>query len=170
MSRILIAEVAELASSGGSVAGLKLAAFSTANYVGLAECYFAAYSPERASVSLAEAKTELRARLKGDHGQVLPGASPTALLGGQVIGSVQVVQRSIWDPQVVHPCVIALFVHPDHRGMGIATALLANAASRLKMAGFEKLALRTGDDLSAPAERLCWRLGFADLEAGEPNA
>lgn len=170
MSRILIAGVAEVADSGGTVAGLKLAAFATANYVGLAECYFAAYSPGPGTLTLAEAKKQLKARLKGDHGQILPGASPTALLDGLVVGSLQVVERSIWDPQVEHPCVIELFVHPEQRGKGIATALLAASASRLKMAGFEKLALRTGVGASAEAERLCRRLGFADLEAGEPDA
>jgi len=170
VSRILIAGVPELADAGGTVAGLKLAAFATANYVGLAECYFAACSPGHATLTLAEAKAQLKARLKGDHGQMLPGASPTALLDGLVVGSLQVVERSIWDLQVEHPCVIGLFVHPEHRGKGIATALLANSASRLKMAGFERLALRTGYGAPADAERLYRRLGFADLEAGEPGA
>lgn len=168
--RTLIGSVDGLAEVGTTVDGLQLAAFAPANFVGLATCYLASYPPEAGPKDLAAAKAKVSATLRGDYGRVLPGASPTALLGGEVVGSLQIVDRPAWDSGLGCPFIIEVFVHPDNREQGVASALLASAASRLKMGGFEQVALRVEDGISAAAMRLFTRAGFADLDLRSAGA
>jgi len=164
--RTLIGSLAGLSAPARGAEGLKLAAFSAANFVGVAECYFAAYPHRDEIKDLAAAKAMVAATLKGDYGHILPGASPTALLNGQVVGSLQVVQRSTWDSDLDCPLVIELFVHPEYRRRGIASTLLAHSAQRLRLGSFEQLAVRVGPSASVEALQLGSRIGFTDLAGG----
>jgi GNAT superfamily N-acetyltransferase len=166
MGSELIADVAVLAARARTVPGLRLAAFSTANFVGLAECRVAVGLSDGETMSLAKAKGTIMATVRGDLGRIVPGASPSALWDGQVVGSLQVAERPVVGPSLHHPWVVSFFVHPEFRRRGVATALLAHAGARLRIAGFEQLGLR-----SKPGSRVALeRLGFHDLEAGEPQA
>jgi GNAT superfamily N-acetyltransferase len=167
----LLGSLAAGGARGRFVPGLKLAAFSSAHFVGLSQCYHAALSPSGRLGSLADARAVITATLRGDYGAVLPGASPTALLEGAVVGSLQVVSRVQSDSPSSGPVAIALFVHPDFRHRGIAATMLAAAASRLQLGGFTRLAVGTRKGaLTAEAAESWRRAGFSDLEAGGTDA
>lgn len=146
----LVAPLDELAASGRTVLGLHLAAIGPDHFTGLAECLLAA-RPEVGD--LRQAKAHVTRALKGEHGKLLPGASPVAVVEGQVVGSLQVVAGPDSGPRVVE-----LFVHPQWRRRGVASAMLASAASRLRLTRFATITM------TAPAGEtvLCAGLGFAE--------
>lgn len=166
--RILISPVAGLLGAGANLTGIKLAAFAAANFTGLAECYLACYGDQAEAGDLAAAKAKMMATIRGDFGKVLPGVSPTALLDGKVVGSLQIVQAVT--PDLGCPVAIELFVHPDERRKGIASTLLAHAASRLQMAGFDQLAVSLGESASPDTVVMLNQLGFTDLDTGAESA
>jgi GNAT superfamily N-acetyltransferase len=168
--RILIGPVAALVASGAAVSGLQVAAFAPANFVGLAECLLAACSGQPELPDLNAAKARVKDTIKGDFGRVLPGVSPTGLLDGKIVGALQVVQSSPLDPQLEAPMVIAMFVHPDYQGKGIAATLLGHAASRLQLGGFDRLAIRVTSETAAEAVTIFQHAGFVDLVPGEQSA
>lgn len=70
-----------------------------------------------------------------------------------------------------------LGVHPDARGKGVGSALIAHESAKAKAAGFEKMTLDVADN-NARAQALYERLGFeiigekqfkGDPQAGVPN-
>lgn len=82
---------------------------------------------------------------------------------GEVIGLLQV---DHWPEDVDTVGVDAAWVttlatHPDHRGRGIASALLASAIDRFRDAGLEAILLNVDAASPTGANRLYERLGFA---------
>jgi GNAT superfamily N-acetyltransferase len=161
--RILIGPVSALVANAASVPGLQIAAFSSANFVGLAECLLAASPTESDICDLTTAKARIKDTLKGSRGRVLPGVSPTGLLAGEVVGALQIVERSPLAPKIELPMVIALFVHPEQLGIGLAATLLGHAAARLELGGFEQLAVHLDEQTPAEAVAVFTQSGFTDL-------
>ncbi len=153
----VVAPLDALAASGRTVPGLHLAAMGPDHFTGLAECLLAARPEVR---DLRQAKGLVTSALKGEHGKLLPGASPVALAEGQVVGSLQVVARPDSGPEVIE-----LFVHPQWRRRGVASAMLASAAARLSLARFATIAMAAPQDQSA----VCARLGFEERSPGDAD-
>ncbi|HEX6358519.1 GNAT family N-acetyltransferase [Actinophytocola sp.] len=59
------------------------------------------------------------------------------------------------------PILNHLEVHPDHRGVGTGTKLIEEAERRLRMLGFDKVALAV-EKTNSGAARLYERLGYED--------
>jgi len=161
----VVAPLDALVAGGRTVLGLHLAAIGPDHFTGLAECLLAA-KPEVGD--LRQAKTSVTQALKGEHGKLLPGASPVALADGQVVGSLQIVAHPDSPPEVIE-----LFVHPDWRRRGVASAMLASAASRLRLTGFAAITMTAPVSESA----VCAALGFeqrrlhdADLEQSSTSS
>lgn len=112
----------------------------------VADLYLASYPPHVGAADIDEAIAEVDATYAGDFGQLITDASPVALHDGQAVGSIQVVHRSPWDPDLNCPFIIELFVRPGARGQGIARALLTRAAIACQQLGETQIALRTSDE------------------------
>lgn len=124
----------------------------------VAELYRLSYPPHIGAADRAEALAEMDATFAGDYGRLLPAASLVAVDGARAVGSVQVVHRSPWDPDLHCPFVIELFVHPDARGHGLGRSLLARAAAACLRRGETQLALRTDDEGTSAAARHLYRV------------
>ncbi|QDP95315.1 GNAT family N-acetyltransferase [Microlunatus elymi] len=112
----------------------------------VAELYLASCPPNVGATDLDDALTEMDATYAGDFGELITDASLVALRGEQAVGSIQVVRRSPWDPDLDCPFIIELFVRPDARGHGIARTLLTRAALACQRLGEMQIALRTSDE------------------------
>ncbi|HET9648329.1 MAG TPA: GNAT family N-acetyltransferase [Microlunatus sp.] len=126
----------------------------------LARLYLEAAHPPGAPANLAQAQTEVAGTFAGEFGQLWADASATAYDDETLIGSIQVVKRSPWDPELTAPFIIDFFVAPTHRSRGVGRALLARAARVCLDAGHQHLALRTGDGTSPTAHRLYQAAGM----------
>lgn len=111
----------------------------------LADLYLASYPPHVGAADMGEAVAEVDATFAGDFGRLITQASLVASIGGQEVGSIQVVHRSPWDPDLNCPFIIELFVRPDSRDQGIARSLLTRAAIACQRLGETQIALRTSD-------------------------
>lgn len=112
----------------------------------LADLYHSSYPPTVGAANNDEALAEMDATLAGDYGELITDASLVALLCGKAVGSIQVVHRSPWDPDLHCPFIIELFVRPDTRERGIARSLLARTAIACQRLGETQIALRTNDE------------------------
>lgn len=65
-------------------------------------------------------------------------------------------------------CVVAMFVHRDHRGRGVTRALFARAAAEARALGATGLHLHVTDD-NLPARRSYERLGLRPTGRREPD-
>ncbi|QHT62634.1 GNAT family N-acetyltransferase [Paenibacillus lycopersici] len=105
-----------------------------------------------------------------------PIAKIAAIEDGRIVGSVQLFigsDAAYGAPElgIAGPIIRYLAVPPEHRGKGIATALIREAVSRSVSLGAEWLHLHTSD-MMASAVGLYERLGFeravdADIMNGE---
>ena len=66
--------------------------------------------------------------------------------GGQIIGGLGVIENDFHDRPDLAPNVCAVFVEPDHRGQGIAGALLDFVYADMKSKGVLPLYLLTDHD------------------------
>ncbi|PMC75299.1 GNAT family N-acetyltransferase [Brachybacterium sp. UMB0905] len=130
----------------------------------LAALYLAAYPPGVAAADLAEARTEMEESFAGDYGILRPDACATAWIEGEAVGAIIVVERSIWDEDLVGPFIIDLFASPAARGHGVGTALVAHAVRACAAAGAPALSLRIGEGTSAAALHIYQRHGFTPRE------
>lgn len=163
---VLIGATAVLATMpdlGGS--DIRFGALCSDEAAELARLYLEAAHPPGAPTDLATAQKEVADTFAGAFGQLLPDASTTAYDHGTMIGSIQVVERSPWDPDLVAPFIIDFFVAPTHRGRGIGRALLARAAQVCLDAGQQHLALRIGDGTSGAAHHLYNAVGMRPSNA-----
>lgn len=129
----------------------------------VAALYLASYPPGAAVADLGEAQREMDATFAGEYGVLWPDASPMAIRERKVVGSIQVVARSPWDPDLDCPFIIELFVHPDARGLGIGRALLTRAAVACRARGENHIALRTGEGTSPAARQLYHSAGMRPI-------
>lgn len=79
--------------------------------------------------------------------------------GGRIVGTVLFYPAQGGDP----PHVRLLAVHPDARGSGIATALMAECVRRARASGADTLTLHT-TDLMEVAKGMYERMGFTRAE------
>lgn len=120
----------------------------------VADLYLACYPSHIGAADVAEARAEMDATYAGDYGQLITEASLVAFCGEQAVGSIQVVQRSPWEPDLDCPFIIELFVRPGARDRGIGRSLLSRAAVVCRRLGQTRIALRTGDGTSPAAQHL----------------
>ncbi|NBD26549.1 GNAT family N-acetyltransferase [Paenibacillus glycinis] len=93
-----------------------------------------------------------------------PAARIVAEEDGRIVGSVQLFlssEAAYGAPElgITNPIIRLLAVPPEHRGKGIATALIREAAARSVRLGADWLNLHTSD-MMASAVSLYERLGF----------
>ncbi len=94
---------------------------------------------------------------------------PIALLaveGNNVIGTVSLVEVSIASHVHLGPWIGGLYVVPDRRGRGVATALVRSASERARNIGFERLYIAVAGGLET-YRSLGWRQIDAVEEDGE---
>ncbi len=126
----------------------------------LGSLYFRAYPPGDASSSEAEAIADVAASFAGEYGPYLHKASPVIVHGDELVAAVMAVHRTPWDDTPDCAFIIELFTAPEHRRAGLATTLLAAAASAVA-AHDEFIALRV-EASSTSAIKLYERLGFEE--------
>lgn len=112
----------------------------------VANLYHASYPAHIGAATIEEALAEMDATYAGEYGDLISAASVVALCDEQAVGSIQVVHRSLWDPELDCPFIIELFVRPEVREQGIGRTLLATAAAACQRLGETQIALRTSDD------------------------
>jgi ribosomal protein S18 acetylase RimI-like enzyme len=120
--------------------------------------YFRAYPPGDACTTEAEAIADVAASYHGEYGAYLHEASPVIVHDGELVASVMTVQQAPWDDTPDCPFIIELFTAPGYRRAGLATVLLAAAASAV-MTTDPLIALRV-DASNTAAITLYERLGF----------
>lgn len=108
------------------------------------------------------------ADLRDSHRDGLPSRL-IALRGGQPMGIVNLIECNLPPRCDLRPWLAGLFVHPDHRDMGIGTALVRSCESQAAKLGFRRLYLYT-----EAAEGFYRRLGWSTIDStvweGEPVA
>ena len=132
----------------------------------LGSLYFRAYPPGDASSSEAEAIADVAASFAGEYGPYLHKASPVIVHGDELVAAVMTVHRAPWDDTPDCAFIIELFTAPEHRRAGLATTLLAAAASAVA-ADDEFIALRV-EASNTSAIRLYERLGFEEWLGSPP--
>ncbi|MDO5080160.1 GNAT family N-acetyltransferase [Buchananella hordeovulneris] len=130
----------------------------------LSQLYLDSYPPGVAAGSLEEAQAEMRLAFDGGFGQLIPEATLGAFDGDRLIGAVMTVVDPPWDDVPPGPFIIELFVAPDARSQGVATALLSLAAENCSRQGQDTLSLRVDMHTASEAFRLYEFLGFATVE------
>lgn len=66
-------------------------------------------------------------------------ATLVAVMDGQPVGSISLVEQAVADRTDLTPCLTALFVLPEHRHRGVATQLLNAAFTQAKAQGAERV-------------------------------
>lgn len=146
---------------------IKLRRLTKADVEELAQLYLDSYAPGVAVDSLTEAREEMNMTFQGAFGQVITGATLGAEIDGTLVGAIQTVSNPPWDDIPTGPFIIELFVHPEFRGKGVATALLSAAAAHCHNQGLKAISLRVSMKSAAPAVRLYEWLGFQVVEPEE---
>lgn len=130
----------------------------------LTRLYFRSYPPGVAAESFDDAYDEMEMSFAGAFGKKAPGGFLGAEHDGRLIGVIMTVLDPPWNDVPDGPFVIELFVHPDHRGQGVASSLLAAVAQKQEADGQESIALRVDLVDAADAARLYRTLGFTEHE------
>ena len=78
-----------------------------------------------------------------------------AVSGGRIVGGLGVIENDFHELKHLKPNVVAVYVEPDHRGRGIAGALLRFVCADMSARGIKKLYLVT--DHTDFYERYGWR-------------
>lgn len=98
------------------------------------------------------------------------GMIPTtyvALAGGQIIGSVTLVQHDMATHPELSPWLAGIYVVPAVRGQGIGSALTRHAVREAAVMGAQRLYLHTSTARGF-YERLGWRALGEECYEGEP--
>ena len=141
---------------------LEIASLTRFDIPALAALYIDAYHSPKTAESLWEATDEVRMAFDGAFGTPLDDSFIGAWLGGVLVGAVLVVKDAAIDDVPRGPFVTDIMVDPVFQRRGIATALVAEAATRCRLWGYEDLNLRV-DTRSAGALQLYEVLGFEDV-------
>lgn len=142
------------------VSPVSLRAAFPSDRVALAAAHFAAYPRHVACATLDEAQREIDATFAGEFGTLRTDASAAVLHGGEVIGGIFVVERSVIDGDPDCPYILDLFVRPDARGLGSGRSLINYVIRTCHAAGDTMLALRFGEGTSEHAKALYREAGF----------
>ncbi|MDO5721558.1 MAG: GNAT family N-acetyltransferase [Actinomycetaceae bacterium] len=145
-------------------AGIELATLTRYDIPALAALYLVAYDSPEIAENLFEAIDEMRMSFDGAFGQVLDDSFVGAWLEGELVGAILVTVDPPWD-DVEGPFIIDLMVAPEHRGRGIATALIGEAAERIGNAGYQSVGLRVDLKQAQAAARLYDYLGFEQVNS-----
>lgn len=130
----------------------------------VAALYLRSYPEGVAADSMAEAVEETRMAFDGAFGRPVENGFIGAWQDGELIGAVFAVLDPPWDDIPKGPFVTELFVDPNTRGRGVATALLGELAKRCAEDGYDQLALRLDIAHADAAKRLYDYLGFNEAE------
>lgn len=118
--------------------------------------------------SIPDGHWQTLARAIGSEADAQPGAELiVAEADGQIAGSVVLfpANTDAYDGHADkqdYPEIRMLAVSPDHRGKGVASALIAECVRRARAAGSRAIGLHTGEFMK-DARRLYERLGFERL-------
>ena len=130
----------------------------------LARLYLRSYAPGVAVDTFDEAYDEMEMSFAGAFGAKARGGFLGAEKDGRLIGAIMTVTDAPFDDVPPGPFVIELFVHPDERGNGVASTLLAAVAQHQEAEGHESIALRVDLVDAAEAAALYRSLGFTEHE------
>lgn len=144
-------------------AGIELATITRYDIPALASLYVLAYDMPETAENLYEAVDQMRMSFAGEFGKPLDNSYIGAWDGGHLVGAIFVTIGAPWDDADNNPYILDLMVHPDFRGQGIATALIAEAASRVAAAGYEEIGLQIDLREAKDAARLYDFLGFEEV-------
>lgn len=146
--------------------GIELATLTRYDIPALASLYLAAYDHRFTAEDLLEAVEEMRMAFNGEFGKPLDNSFVGAWIDGELVGAILLTVTSPWEdiPDGV-PIITDLMVDPNHRGQGIATALVGEIALRVKKAGYDSISLRVDLHEAAPAAQLYTSLGFIENDS-----
>jgi len=145
-------------------AGFVLRPQVRADIEALGHLYWNAYPRGVAVVSLEDAIEEMEAVFDGEYGTVLEEASLVAVQAdGTLAGCIQVVTDAPWEGMPEGPFIIELFVHRDHRGLGLGRALLDAASQACVALGHTRVSLKSLPMESPEAYGLYRELGFREI-------
>lgn len=145
--------------------GIELATLTRYDIPALASLYLAAYDNRFTAEDLLEAVEEMRMAFNGEFGKPLDNSFVGAWLDGELVGAILLTVTSPWEdlPDGI-PIITDLMVAPEHRGKGIATALVGEIAHRVQEAGYDSISLRVDLHEAAPAAALYTSLGFLEKD------
>lgn len=143
--------------------GIELATLTRYDIPALAVLYLAAYENTFNATDLVETVEEMRLAFNGEFGKPLDNSFVGAWLNGELVGAILLTVTSPWDDiPDGNPVIIDLMVDPQHRGQGIATALVSEIAHRAEKAGYETISLRLNRAEATAAAHLYDSLGFSE--------
>lgn len=109
-----------------------------------------------------EKKETAKSIFEGNYGEIIGGVSRVARFKGKLVGSCLVTAGKERAPSEGYPLIIDVFVASEHRGQGIAKALLQDVIIRAKVAGYMNLYLWV--NLRSNAKKLYESMGFRDSD------
>ncbi|MFP7696818.1 GNAT family N-acetyltransferase [Trueperella sp. LYQ143] len=130
----------------------------------LASLYLVAYNSPEIAENLIEAVEEMQMSFDGAFGDPMKDGFIGAWRSGKLVGAILVTTNTPWEDVDDGPFIIDLMVDPEHRGQGIATALIGKAARRAGRQGFDNIGLRVDLRQAKAAARLYDYLGFAEVD------
>ncbi|MDO5672367.1 MAG: GNAT family N-acetyltransferase [Actinomycetaceae bacterium] len=114
--------------------------------------------------AIEQAREQIELFWNGEYGPIIKEATLGAWKEHRLLGAIIVLEAPPWEDEPATdpptPCVAEFFVHPKHRGLGIATSLLGAAAHECAELGLDSMTMRIDISKAQDAFILAEYLGF----------
>lgn len=161
MQRTLMMDVDDrVACTAQLPAGYELRPLCHDDAFELASVYLVSYARQIVP-DVAAAREEMELMFAGEYGALDAALSPVVVMGCEMVGAGMTTARTPWPDTPAGPFVIEVFIHPQHRRLGLACAALEWVLAGAQRQGAATMALGVAHE-NVGAMALYSQLGFRE--------